>query len=308
LGDFETGWRELEWRKKLPTPIANRQYRQPIWSGAEGIGGQTLFLYWEQGLGDTIQFCRYARKVLERGARVIMSVPDSLVSLMEPLDPAIQIIGVTQDAPPFDVHAPLMSLPMAFKTRLASIPCDCPYVAADAAKAALWRERLGASRGPRIGLVWNGGFRPEQPEVWRANERRNIPFSDIAGLKLPGFDFFSLQKGEPAESELKILRPAHWPEDNFINLAHDLRDFSDTAALIENLDLVISIDTAVAHLAGAMGKPVWLLLPPVPDWRWLLTREDSPWYPTARLFRQTAWGDWPELIARVRGQLAARFA
>jgi tetratricopeptide (TPR) repeat protein len=307
-GDFETGWRELEWRKKLPTPIASRQYRQPLWSGAEDVTGKTLFLYWEQGLGDTLHFYRYAREVVKRGARVVLSVPDSLVGLLRPLDPAIQVIGVREDPPPFDVHAPLMSLPLAFKTRLASIPGDGPYVTADTAKAATWNDRLGARRGPRVGLVWNGGFRPDQPEVWMANARRNLSFSDNAGLNLPGIEYVSLQKGEPAESELLAQRPVHWPGDNFINPAADLRDFSDTAALVENLDLVISIDTAVAHLAGAMGKPIWLLLPFVPDWRWLLDRDDSPWYPTARLFRQTAWDDWPGVISRVREELTARFA
>jgi tetratricopeptide (TPR) repeat protein len=306
-GDFDTGWRELEWRKKLPTPIANRQYRQPLWSGAEDIRGKTLFLYWEQGLGDTLHFYRYARQVADRGARVVLSVPDGLVGLLRPLEPALQVIGVREDPPPFDVHAPLMSLPLAFKTRLNSIPGGVPYITADPDKAARWRERLGARRGPRVGLVWNGGFRPDQPDVWRANERRNIRFQDIAGLKLPDLDFYSLQKGEPAEGDLLALQPDHWPERNFINLADEMRDFSDTAALIENLDLVISVDTAVAHLAGAMGKPVWLLLPCVPDWRWLLNRDDSPWYPTARLFRQTAWDDWPGLIARVRQELIVRF-
>jgi hypothetical protein len=170
-----------------------------------------------------------------------------------------------------------------------------------------WRAKLGERRGPRVGLAWNGGFRPDQPHLWDANEKRNMDFAHMAKLDLPELDFLSLQKGEPAETQLPGLLAAHWPGRNFINLAADLTDFSATAALIANLDLVITVDTAIAHLAGALGAQVWLLLPHVPDWRWLLGRDDSPWYPSMRLFRQPRRGDWPSVIARVRDELALRF-
>jgi tetratricopeptide (TPR) repeat protein len=307
-GDFEQGWRDFEWRKKLPTPIAHRQYHQPAWSGAEDIQGKTLFLYWEQGLGDTIQFYRYARLAKARGAKVVLSVPDPLIDLLRGQEAGIEIIAADAKPAAFDLHCALMSLPLAFKTTLESVPAVIPPFRADPAKVTHWRGKLGARRRPRVGLVWNCGFRKDQPEFWAGIARRNIPFQIMSRLNLENLDFHSLQKGEPAESELLALRPEHWPGDNFFNLAHQLNDFSDTAALIDHLDLIITVDTAVTHLAGSMGKPVWLLLPRVPEWRWMLNREDSPWYPTARLFRQTIWDDWPGLIARVRTELAARFA
>jgi tetratricopeptide (TPR) repeat protein len=306
-GDFHGGWADSEWRKRLKTPIARWAGPEPEWSGAEDIRGKTVLLHWEQGFGDTLQFCRYAPWVAARGARVIMSVPHALVALLSGLDPRVAVIADTVTPPPFDLHAPLMSLPLIFGTDLGSIPGPVPYLRPDPKAVAGWREALGERRGPRVGLVWNGGARPDQPHLWHANERRNMPFAQMANLNLPELDFFSLQKGEPAESELPALRAAHWPGPNFTNLAAELTDFSRTAALIANLDLVITVDTAMAHLAGALGAPVWLLLPQVPDWRWLLGREDSPWYPTMRLFRQSQRGDWPELVARVRGELALHF-
>jgi tetratricopeptide (TPR) repeat protein len=307
-GDFEQGWRDFEWRKKLPTPIAQRQYHQPAWSGAEDISGKTLFLYWEQGLGDTIQFYRYARLAKARGAKVVLSVQDSLTDLLRTQDEDIDIMGPDAKPADFDLHCALMSLPLAFKTTLDSVPAVIPPFRVDEAKVSHWRGKLGEHSRPRIGLVWNCGFRKDQPEYWAGIARRNISFEIMSRINLADMDFFSLQKGEPAESELLALQPRYWPHQNFFNFAPALNDFADTAALIDQLDLVITVDTAVTHLAGAMGKPVWLLLPPVPEWRWLLHREDSPWYSTARLFRQTAWDDWPELVARARAELAGRFA
>ncbi len=306
-GDFAGGWADWEWRKTLKTPLGRREDPRPEWSGAEDIQGKALLLHWEQGFGDTLQFARYAPLVRARGARVIMSVPDCLVALISSLDPGVTVIADDVTPPPFDLHAPLMSLPLIFGTDLGTIPGPVPYLRPDALLTERWRAKLGERRGPRVGLAWNGGFRPDQPHLWDANEKRNMDFAHMAKLDLPELDFLSLQKGEPAETQLPGLLAAHWPGRNFINLAADLTDFSATAALIANLDLVITVDTAIAHLAGALGAQVWLLLPHVPDWRWLLGRDDSPWYPSMRLFRQPRRGDWPSVIARVRDELALRF-
>jgi hypothetical protein len=198
-----------------------------------------------------------------------------------------------------------MSLPLTFATQIDTIPAQIPYLAATPETSAYWRDRLGAKTRPRVGLVWNGGFRPHQPELHAVNARRNIPLQIIARLNHPEIDFVSLQKGEPAESELLALKDVLWPENNLYNAANELEDFADTAGLIEHLDLVISVDTSTAHLAGAMGKQVWLLNRFDTCWRWFEHRDDSPWYPTLRLFRQTERGDWAGVIARVAAALAA---
>jgi hypothetical protein len=197
-----------------------------------------------------------------------------------------------------------MSLPFAFKTTLGTIPADIPYIKAEPSKAAFWQLKLGVHSKPRVGLVWSGGFRPNQPDVWAINERRNIPLELMSQINLPEIDFYSLQKGEPAESELLRRKQEVWPETNLFNFANELRDFSDTAALIENLDLVISVDTSTAHLAAAMGKPTWILNRYDSCWRWLLDRDDSPWYPTVKLYRQQRLGDWESVLERVNTDLS----
>ncbi len=306
-GDFAEGWAEAEWRAHRAR--GERDYAGPEWTGAEDIAGKTVFVDWEQGYGDTLQYCRYARLIKARGARVVMSVQSELVSLLSSLGPGVEIIGVNRRTPPaFDFHIPLMSLPFIFKTDLTNIPAKVPYLRPAPRALAQWRKKLGPKRRPRVGLAWRSGFHPDRPQFWHANQRRDIPFTDMAAVNLPVVEFFSLQKGDLAESELGRMRETYWPTPNFRNLSAGLRTFAETAAVIANLDLVITVDTAVAHLAGALGAPVWVLLPSVPDWRWLLGRDDSPWYPTMRLFRQTRRGDWPEVIARVRGELAREFA
>jgi hypothetical protein len=197
-----------------------------------------------------------------------------------------------------------MSLPLAFKTRLDSIPSCAQYLFAEPEKSKLWQHKLGVKSRPRVGLVWSGGFRPHQPEVWAVNERRNMPFELLGKLKGLAVDFISLQKGEPAASELAAAMRAGWAGPAIADYSTDLQDFSDTAALIENLDLVISVDTSVAHLAAALGKPVWLLNRFDKCWRWLQDRSDSPWYPTVRLYNQARAGDWEEVMQRVRQDLA----
>jgi tetratricopeptide (TPR) repeat protein len=304
-GDFESGWRDFEWRwQGAGGPImARRRVAQPCWLGKESLKGKTILLCSEQGLGDTLQFCRYARLVADLGARVILEVQKPLQSLLTSLEGAAQVLACGEALPEFDYYCPLVSLPLAFKTTLSTIPARVPYLRSDVQKARYWRKKLGEKRRFRVGLVWSGGFRPDQPELWPVNRRRNIPLAKLAPLQHPEVEFYSLQKGQPGESELAELTAKKWhgpPMADFTGLLHD---FSDTAAFIEQLDLVISVDTSTAHLAGALGRPVWILNRFDSCWRWLLKRTDSPWYPTVRLYRQSTAGDWDGVVERVRADL-----
>src|ERR1700685_1966048 len=303
LGRFEQGWRQFEWRKRLDAPLGLHRYPQPVWFGAEDIASKTLFIHWEQGFGDTIQFCRYAELAQARGAKVVLSVQQPLVALLKELSPTIRIIGPAEVPAEFDYHCPLLSLPLALRTSLSNIPAAIPYLKSNGEKSLAWKERLGEKSKPRVGLVWSGGFRPNQTEAWNFNSRRDIPLAKLADLKNPNIAFYSLQKGEPAESELGALIRDHWDGPDIIDFSSRLHDFSDTAALMENLDLIISVDTSTAHLAGALGKPVWILNRFDTCWRWLLQRADSPWYPTVKLYRQEKAGCWDDVVERVKMDL-----
>jgi tetratricopeptide (TPR) repeat protein len=303
MGRFEQGWRQYEWRKKQDKPIAARSYLQPLWLGEQDIAGKTLFIYWEQGLGDLIQFCRYAKSAADLGARVVLEAPKPLMSLLATLSGVPRLVEAGSPLPPFDYQCPLLSLPLAFETTLSSIPVTIPYLKGNLEKSRLWKERLGETHKRKVGLVWSGGFRPNQPEMWFINSRRNIPLAKLAVLKHPDIDFYSLQKGEPAESELADLIRHNWEGPHIVDFTSQLNDFSDTAALVENLDLVITVDTSTAHLAGALGKPVWILNRFDTCWRWLLDRTDSPWYPTAKLYRQEKAGHWDDVVERIRMDL-----
>jgi tetratricopeptide (TPR) repeat protein len=304
-GDFEKGWELFEWRWLLETATPKRRcFIQPLWLGVESLKGKSILLHSEQGLGDTIQFCRYAELVAQLGATVILEVQPPLLELLRGLKGVFKVVAEGETLPPVDYHCPLMSLPLAFRTTLGTIPADIPYVKAEPSRAAYWRTKLGGHSKLHVGLVWSGGFRPNQPEVWDVNKRRNIPLELIARINSPEIDFYSLQKGEPAESELLRRKEEVWPETNLFNFVQELNDFSDTAALIENLDLVISVDTSTAHLAAAMGKPVWILNRYDSCWRWLLDRDDSPWYPTAKLYRQQRMGDWESVLDHVKTDLS----
>ena len=284
LGDFERGWQEYEWRwKRDQREIKQREFPQPRWSGAEALAGRTILLHSELGLGDTLLFCRYAKEVAARGARVVLEVQPPLVTLLAGLAGVAQIVASGDPLPVFDCHCPLMSLPLAFRTHLGTVPADVPYVRSDPARVAQWRSRLGASAKPRVGLVWSGS-------VALRNDQRSMALADMLPLVDDRAEWVSLQKElRDADREDLASRAA------IRHLGDELRDFSDTAALVDLMDLVVTVDTSVANLAGAMGKKVWILLPYNPhDWRWMLTREDSAWYPTARLFRQPAPGDWGE--------------
>ena len=304
-GDFENGWADLEWRWKneQASNHEKRNFRQPLWLGNESIAGKTILLHSEQGLGDTIQFCRYTRLLVDLGARVILETQYPLQRVLTSLTGVAQVVVRGDTLPAFDYYCPLMSLPLAFKTSLSTVPAHVPYLRSDADKVLKWKHVLGEKRQFRVGLVWSGGFRPAQPEVWSVNRRRNIPLAKLAALQHPEVEFYSLQKGQPAEAELADLVSQKWSGPRIIDHTKLLKDFSDTAALIEHLDLVISVDTSTAHLAGALGKPVWILNRFDSCWRWLLDRSDSPWYPTARLYRQQDAGDWESVIQKVIADL-----
>jgi Tfp pilus assembly protein PilF len=301
MGRFEAGWNLYEWRKKKPTA---RAFSQPSWLGTEDIAGKTILLHEEQGFGDTIQFCRYAPLVAELGARVILEVSPALTNLLATLEGVTQIIPSGSSLPDFDFQCPLLSLPVAFKTQLSSIPSKIPYLRPNFEKSLAWKKKLGSNTKLRVGLVWSGGVRSDQPDIRAVKKRRNIPLAKLAPLKHPNIEFYSLQKGQSAESELSELKRQNWDGPNIIDLAGHLHDFSDTAALIDNLDLVVSVDTSTAHLAGALGKPVWILNRYDSCWRWLLGRTDSPWYRTATLYRQEAGGNWDGVIKRVKADLS----
>jgi lipoprotein NlpI len=286
-GDLPRGWQEYEWRWRTPEmTIAWRHFTEPLWLGAEPIAGKTILLHAEQGLGDTLQFCRFVPPVAARGAKVILEVQQPLARLLADLPGAAQTVTHGEDLPPFDLHCPLMSLPLALGTTLQTIPSS-PYLAADPALVAGWRQRLAALRELRVGVVWAGA--PGKGKDFRRSLTTGhlAPLADVSGVA-----FVSLQKGSAAAEARgsRLLLHDHTSE---------LHDFADTAALVGALDLVISVDTSVAHLAGALGRPLWLLTRFEADWRWMRGCEDSPWYPTARLFRQSAPGDWDGVVARV---------
>ena len=294
-GIFDTGWQKYEWRWQAEysglTPPA---FRRPRWTGAQNLRGKTILLHAEQGLGDIIQFSRYVKKLMELGAKVILGIQPQLKSLLASLPWPVQIITPGEKMPEFDYHCPLLSLPLVFKTTLDTIPADIPYLYADKDHVRLWREKLPPKKSLRVGLVWSGTTRH------RNDRNRSIPLSLVQPLAELPAGFYSLQK-ELRDSDREILAAT-----SITHFGEELVDFSDTAAAMALMDLVISVDTSVAHLAGAMGKPLWLLLPYISDFRWLLDREDSPWYPTARLYRQPELGDWPSVIARVRKELEKR--
>ncbi len=291
-GDFEHGWLDYDWRRKAPSAkLKKRDFRQPLWLGADDIAGKTILLHSEQGFGDTIQFCRYLPQVAARGARVLMEVEEPLCELMTGLAGTIKIIAKGDPLPHFDFHCPLPSLPLAFKTRLETIPSHAPYLRVPRQALKDWEGLLGAKRSPRIGLAWAGNAKHVR------DLQRSIRLHDLLPLLEIDATFVSLQK-EIRAGDAQMLA-AH----KVRQFAHELGDFSDTAALISQLDLVITVDTSVAHLAGALGKPVWILLTHVPDWRWLLDRDDSPWYPSARLFRQGETREWGSVVMRVRAAL-----
>ena len=308
LGDYARGLALFEARWDTPAMRAylqSRAFTAPFWRGEEALSGRTLLLHSEQGFGDILQFCRYAPLAAGRGARVIVEADAALAPLMRSLKGVEQVVVQGDPLPAFDLHCPMMSLPFAFGTTLDTIPGETPYLFADPGRTAAWRARLGPGTRPRVGLCWSSGVRPDQPELKAINGRRNLPLAKLVALRGLDVDFVSLQKGQPAEGEFAGLDQGAWDGPPILDVSSDLTDFSETAALISALDLVVSVDTSIPHLAGALGRPVWVMNRFDPCWRWLRDRTDSPWYPTARLFRQPSMGDWDSVLAEVRVELAA---
>jgi tetratricopeptide (TPR) repeat protein len=300
LGRFERGWAlaEARWQGLEGYALADR----PLWDGKAPLEGKSILLRGEQGLGDTLHFCRYARLVKALGAHVVLEVQAPLVRLLKGLEGVDEVIAHTLSPPPTDYQILLMSLPFALGTTLETIPGATPYLSADPADVARWEARLGPEARPRVGLVWSGGFQAEPMLRW-VNARRNIALERLAPLRGADVAFVSLQKGEPGEGELKALKAGGWDGPDLLEVMDQVSDFADTAALVQTLDLVITVDTSTAHLAGALGKPVWILNRFDGCWRWLEAREDSPWYPSARLFRQERMNDWDTVIGRLRAEL-----
>lgn len=294
-GDFQRGWQEYEWRFHVPEikrgEIFSRYTSKPIWDGAP-LTAQRLLVYVEQGFGDAVQFCRYLPLVRQRVERVIFECQPELLDLFTRCFSGVDVIARPADgtlpAADYDLQIPIMSLPRIFATDLARVPQNVPYLHADEQRSALWQQRLCGDEF-KVGIVWAGN-----PGYWH-DHLRSMTLAALAPLaKVPNVHYYSLQKGAAAAEA--AAPPAGM---QLTDLAPQLNDFSDTTAAIAQLDLVISVDTAVAHLAGAMGKPVWTLIYTPPDWRWLLDRDDTPWYPTMRLFRQRQGGEWGEVMERV---------
>ncbi|HVT87537.1 MAG TPA: tetratricopeptide repeat protein [Tepidisphaeraceae bacterium] len=285
-GNFGEGWREYAWRWHKP----GRE--QPIWDG-QPLDGKRLLIYAEQGLGDSIQFIRYMPLAAERGARIILQIPKELNRLLKDIPNVANVILDTETVPEVDFHCPLLNLPLVMGTSMDTIPANVPYVKAEDELSSRWRERLQPFKNSfKVGLTWQGR------KEYTNDRRRSLSPGVLEPLfKLAGLTFFSLQKGAQRQPQGLVQQLS------MIDWSDEFHDLADTAALVNHLDLVISVDTAMAHLAGAMGKRVWTLLPFVPDWRWLLDRSDSPWYPTMRLFRQPRVGDWPAVIERVISEL-----
>ena len=294
-GNYAAGWRGYEWGWQCAERGTQRQFAEPLWLGEEALTGKTLLIHAEQGLGDVIQFCRYVPLVAKIGARVLLEVPASLMTLLSSL-PA-RLIEKGHALPAFDYHCPIMSLPLAFKTTLESIPSRASYLEANPDQVSKWQQRLGPKTRPRVGLAWSGST------AHKNDRNRSIPAKLLKPLLKMPFEFHALQT-EISTADLGVLSGV----PHQLHLHHEeIKDFSDTAALAQEMDVVISVDTSVAHLAGALGIETWVLLPFSPDYRWLLERTDSPWYDAVSLIRQVQIGEWSGVIATLAKRLQERF-
>ncbi len=288
-GEFEHGWRELEWRHRRPGRERLR-LQGARWQG-EPFTDRTLLVLAEEGHGDSIHFMRYLPAVAARGGNLVVAVHRPLIELTRRLVPKAEVVAIEAPRPSFDVWCPLMSLPRVFGTTLETVPTAVPYLSVDPAVAERWRGRLAGSRGLKVGLVWSGAL------GYGNNRRRAIPAERLAPLlQMEGVSWFSLQVGQPAADLARL--PA-----GIVDLSRELADFTETAGALLGLDLLITTDTSVPHLAGAPARPVWVMLAFVPDWRWMLDRDTSPWYPTMRLFRQPAQGAWDDVVRRIGVEL-----
>ncbi len=291
-GDYARGFAEYEWRWRRTGMPPQQSRGKPLWLGEYPLAGRTILLHAEQGLGDTIQFARYVPRIAATGAKVVLEVQGELQTLMRRLDGATTVIAAGDASPPFDVHCPLGSLPLALHTEPATVPAQIPYLSADDARLAKWSARLEALPRPRVAIAWSGN-------PGHDNDRnRSIAFTRLTPLFAAPASFIGMQRDVRSDDAAPLAA-----EFRVASIGPELEDFGDTAAVLALCDLVIAVDTAAAHLAGAMGRPVWVLVPFAPDWRWTRHGETTPWYPTARLFRQAALGDWDGVIARVAEEL-----
>jgi len=296
MQDFQSGLPLYEWRKQMPVPKEARVYPAPLWTGAEDISGKILFCYIEQGLGDVIQYYRYVCFALERGARVILSVPDQLIALLRRATPSVELIGWGAVPDAFDFHIPLASIPLAVGMTAQTIPAADHYLTAEPARVARWKEKIG-DHGHRIGVAWQG------LNLVMGAEGKSFPAAALAPVAaIPGVRLIGLQKNAGSE-QLNNLPPGMTVESYDFDNGPDA--FLDTAAMMMVCDRVISADTAPVHLAGVLGVPTWVALKHVPDWRWFLGRDDSPWYPSLRLFRQPVLGDWASVFAAMKRELTS---
>jgi tetratricopeptide (TPR) repeat protein len=305
LGDYRVGWEKYEWRwQNADVPVPDVRSERPVWTGEEDVQGRTVLVYTEQGFGDAIQFIRFATLLAERGATVVVACHGSLTDLFSGVAGVSRVLGKNEILPEYDYHVALMSLPLAFKMRVRRLPGKDSYLVAEEERRVVWREKLDANNqgvgvGHQIGIVWSGN------PSFSGAARKACPLADYASLLVqPGCNFVSLQKGD-AVADLDNLDSAL---PSVTDWSRELNSFADTAALIAELDLVITVDTAVAHLAAGLGKPTWIVLPFAADWRWMAERSDSPWYTSARLFRQSKAGDWGELMSRVSLALQDRLS
>ena len=303
-GQFDLGWQNYEARWSKSNPVKFENFEIPRLESIKGIAGKKVLIWAEQGLGDSIQFCRYIEPLSHSGAKLTFLVPESLLNILSPLQQFCELkSNMTFQPREFDFQSPLLSLPMLFGTTLESIPSQIPYLRVEEDKKRSLNANLIHSPNLKVGIVWSGGFRLLYSDGYLAGYRRNIDLQQIASLKeIQGVDFYSLQKGDPAEPELLMRKDEVWP--SVINCAHLIHDFTDTAALIEAMDLVISVDTSTAHLVGALGRQVWILNRYDSCWRWLRGRTDSPWYPTAKIYQQQRPGDWVGVIERIKEDLS----
>jgi hypothetical protein len=293
LGDTEHGWRKYEYRLKLPEYLdLKRDFGKPLWSGDSSLNRKAILVHAEQGFGDTLMMCRYVPLLAAHGARVIFEVKPGLTRLFEGLAGVSTLIARGETVPQFDIHCPIMSLPIAFKTSLETVPANIPYLSVPKEKVDHWRSIVENGRF-NVGVAWAGN------PSFKNDRERSITLQNIWPIfSAAGATFFSIQK-DLREGDAEILGA----NPHIRHLGNQLDDFMDTAAAMNAMDLVISSDTSIVHLAGALGRPVWILLSDNPDWRWLLDRTDSPWYPTARLFRQSKTGDWSSVVSDVYAEL-----
>lgn len=302
-GDFIGGWENYESRWFIQNPIPHKYAHIARLDSIHQLFGKRVLVWAEQGLGDGIQFCRYIELLAAYGPKITLEIPESLIGILDSITGFCTLTSSLKNSlTEFDCQVPLLSLPRLFKTTLLSIPAKIPYLQVNNAKQCNMKEQIAFGKRLKVGIVWNGGFRKNSQWLWLINQRRNIALDQIAQLQdVVGVDFYSLQKGDPAESELRERHHEVW--SSLIDCAPYLNDFSDTAALMECLDLIISVDTSSAHLAGALGRPVWILNRYDSCWRWLHGRTDSPWYPTAKIYQQSKPGDWDGVIEKVRADL-----